>query len=257
VRVNRQPTALVANVPGSSPTLQALVRRALTQARNSFLENGTWPNWSAAFVNACVREAERNLDLEGPFGAREILLALSPNGRHWEYVREAHRRRFGCRRADGTLDATCKRDGTYHAFEPRERPVQPGDIIVRDRRANRTDSPSNTWRFEESQANQGDMHADIVVEVDRSGSPPFAETVGGNVDDTARRVRIPLDGDGKLVVDRSQNIVVQKDDGTFDALPSAGSAGGDLDPTSTRRIFAVLSPVEQCTVPPPQASATA
>jgi hypothetical protein len=249
--------ALLANVPSPSPTLQALVRRVLTQARDSRLENGTWPNWSAAFVNACVREAERNLDLEGPFGSRQILLALSPNGRHWEYVREAHRRRFGCRQADGTFDASCKRDGTYHAFEPRERPIEPGDIVVVDRRANRTDSPSNTWRFEDSQTNQGDMHGDIVVEVDRSATPPFAETVGGNVDDTAKRARIPLDGDGKLIVDRSQNLVVQNDDGTFPALPAAGSAAGNLDPRSTRRIFAVLSLVEECTVPPPQASTTA
>ncbi len=236
--------------PATPPNLQTLVEQALRLARASrlgqYLPANQGRPWSAVFVNTCIREAERNLNMEQPTGAAEALLGLSPRGRHWEYVREAHRRRFGCRRADGTFDPSCRRDGTFHAFEPGERPIQSGDIIVQDRRAKRTDTPANIWRFRDSQTNQGEMHGDIVVEVDLSATPPFAETIGGNVGNSAMRRRFPLNADGTLIVARAHNFRQQANNGTIAALPSAGSATSNLDSLSTRRIFAVLSPVQQC-----------
>lgn len=230
--------------PTTPPNLRTLVEQALKLARASRLD--TDRPWSAAFVDTSVREAERNLNMERPTGATETLLKLSPEGRHWEYVGEAHRARFGCRRANGTFDPSCHHDGTYHAFEPSDRPIQPGDIIVQDRRENRTDNPANIWSFQDSQINQGDMHGDVVVEVRLTANPPYVETIGGNVGNSVRRRRFPLNADGALIVDRSQNYTQQADNGTIPALPSHGSSTGDLDDLSTRRIFAVLSPVEEC-----------
>ena len=117
-----------------------------------------------------------------------------------------------------------------------------GDIIVIDRQLNRTDSPSNTWVFDDLQMIQGDMRSDIVVEIDTSASPPFVETLGGNLVQRLRRKRYPLQADGKLIVDRSDDFVVQQDDGSFPPLPSPGSATGFLDDRSSRLIFAVLGP---------------
>ncbi len=234
-------TNLIAAVPypATPANLQALVVEALRQARRSRL--GQQPPraqrrpWSGCFINACVREAERNLNLEGPFGAAEALLGLSPNGRHWEYVREAHRR------ADAGVD------GTYHAFAPDKRLVERGDIIVQDRRDPRTQN--NIFQVNNSQTNEGEMHGDIIVDVDRSGTAPFAETIGGNVGDSARRRRYPLNPDGSLVVDTAQNFIQQDQAGAFPALPAAPASGtgpNNLDGPSTRRIFALLSPVEAC-----------
>lgn len=260
---------LIAGVPAPTTpgNLQALVVEALMQARRSRLGhvystlNQQQPlnerrPWSACFVNACIRGAERNLDLEPPTGAAQALLGLTTAGRHWEYVREAHRRRFGCRLANGSFDQSCRRDGTYHAFAPDERPVERGDIIIQDRRGD--PAPNKThltvagmFRFSDSQSrsNEGDMHGDIVVDVVSSGTNPYAETIGGNVGDSARRRRYPLNPDGTLVVDLAQNFVQQQDSGSFPALPSAPGAGTgaiNLDSLSTRRIFALLSPVEEC-----------
>jgi hypothetical protein len=252
-------TALLAGVPdaGNPADLQDLLVTALRQARRSRLgdapANPEPRPWSACFINTTIREAERNLDLEGDAGATEALLALSVNGRHWEYVKQAHVRRFGCRQADGTFDTSCQQDGTFHAFEPRDRAVKLGDIIVQDRRNNRT--PANVWQVRDSQTNQGDMHGDIVVDINRTATPPFAEVIGGNVGDSVRRRRFPLDADGKLVVDRAQNFVPQADNGTFPNLPVAGSAAGNLQSASTRRIFALLSLQELCQVPPPASPA--
>jgi hypothetical protein len=96
------------------------------------------------------------------------------------------------------------------------------------------------------------MHGDIVVEVNHFASPPYAETVGGNVGDSAKRRRFPLNADGTLIVDRAHNFRQQQTNGTIAALPAAGSPAGNLDGLSTRRIFAVLSPVQRCVVIPGQ-----
>jgi hypothetical protein len=85
------------------------------------------------------------------------------------------------------------------------------------------------------------MRGDIVVEVNKTASPPYAETIGGAEDKGCRRQRFPLSGEGKLIVDRAHNTATQVDDGTIPALPVAGSAAGDLEGASTARIFAVLS----------------
>jgi hypothetical protein len=117
-----------------------------------------------------------------------------------------------------------------------------GDIIVVDRRGNLV--PSNAFRFDEIQGTSGgQIRGDIVVEIDRSASPPYAETAGGSSGDRARRKRYPLSSDGTLIVDRAHNFVEQQDDGTMPALPVTGTASGLLQHTSTRRIFTVLRPV--------------
>lgn len=240
--------ALIALVPEpTTPTdLRSRIEDALQKARDSRLESGTWPNWSAAFVNSCVRTAEFNLNLEGLTGGTEQLLTLSPNGRHWEYVKGAHERTFGCVRADGTFDSRCIKSATYQAFAPADRVIARGDIIVQDRRGDLANPlfPANVWKFRRSQSNEGDMHGDIVVDV-QSG---YAETIGGNVGDSSKRRRYPRNPDGTLVVDRSQNFVQQATNGLIPNLPSAGSAYGPLQDFSTRRLFAVLGLVEECRI---------
>jgi hypothetical protein len=75
------------------------------------------------------------------------------------------------------------------------------------------------------------------------------------VGDSARRRRFPLNPDGTLVVDVAQNFIQQDDLGAFPALPAApapGTGPNNLDGPSTRRIFALLSPVEECSVIPGQ-----
>jgi hypothetical protein len=196
--------------------------------------------WSGAFVNTCVRTAEFNLNLEPTItGGYEPLLALSRYGRHWEYTLAAHRRRFGCRQPDGTFDARCQRDGTYHAFATGELAVQIGDIVVQDRQASR---PKEVWTFAHIPflEQRRELHGDIVVDV----KPGFAETIGGNVDHSARRRRYRLDPNGRLVVATNQLYVQENNAGVMPALPS--TSGAALDRHSTRQIFALLSLVEAC-----------
>jgi hypothetical protein len=110
----------------------------------------------------------------------------------------------------------------------------------------------------DSQSNQGDMHGDIVVDVVMTGPAPFtpfAEAIGGNVGNSGRRRRYPLDADGKLVISATQNFVQEGNNQAWPALPAAPTAGTgptNLDGPSTARIFAVLSPVEECSVIPGQ-----
>lgn len=227
--------------PNSPPNLARLVEDAVLDARQSRLNNTAW---SGAFINNCIRTAEFNLNFEGNTGGREILLALSRYGRHWEYTLEAHRRRFGCRQADGSFDRACKREGTYHAF-PTTRVVQEGDIIMQDRRD--AIQLADVWTFNRIPDLRGlEMHGDIVVDV----QPTFAETMGGNVTHSSRRRRYPLDPNGRLVVAENELFVAEDDAGVFPALPDV--TADPLHGRSTARIFAVLGLVEECeTIPLP------
>jgi len=246
---------LVVGVPVNiPPNLERLVVQALLNARRSSAPSGVPKSskyrstaWSGVFVNTCVREAEFNLLLEAPFtGGPQELLALSSLGRHWEYTLAAHQRRFGCRQADGTFDSRGQRDGTYHAFAPSKRAVQNGDIIVQDRQPDpQKSTPRDVWTFARIPfLTQGrDLHGDIVVDVQAG----FAETIGGNVDDSVRRRRYPLDPSGQLVVAANQ-LYVQENDAGMMTRPK--TKGVPLESSSTRRIFALLSLVEACRIVP-------
>jgi hypothetical protein len=76
--------ALIAGIPDPPPPLQAIVEDALKKAREIRLGNG---RWAGPFLNTCVREAERNLNFEGPgpFGYQQKLLATSLTGEPWEW----------------------------------------------------------------------------------------------------------------------------------------------------------------------------
>lgn len=225
--------------PGTPANLETLVVNAIKAARRSKLNEIAW---SAAFINSCVRRAGMNLNLQAlAGGGEESLLKLSPLGRHWEYLLEAHRRRFGCRTGPTTFDAACRRTGTYQAFRISEFNPQAGDIIVQDRNANTANA---LLTFDQIPGLTGlDMHADIVVDV----QPGFAETIGGNVGDTVRRRRYPRTAAGALVVSQLQRFVAQNAKGSFPAMPAAAAAAPAALPSeSTARIVALLRPVQEC-----------
>lgn len=225
--------------PATPNNIETLVIDAIKAARRSKLDQIAW---SAAYINSCVRRAGMNLNLQAlAGGGEESLLKLSPLGRHWEYLLEAHRRRFGCRTSPTTFDARCKRTGTYQAFRITEFNPQPGDIIVQDRNAT---TSAAVLTFNQIPGLTGlNMHADIVVDV----QPGWAETVGGNVGNTVRRRRYPLTATGALVVSQVQQFVAENTNGTFPAIPAAlAAAPAALHTESTARIVALLRPVQEC-----------
>jgi hypothetical protein len=229
---------LVAGAPGSTPGLQSRVEAGLKQAREAHTDTGDFSAWSAAFVTACVRGAAITLGLEAviPPGRRHIgrdELLLASLG-HAAYTAEARIRRAAF---------TPRRLGTYHAFLPGERAPQLGDIIVQDRRTGITAAQVRTL----ANVAQGHLtHGDIVVAVD----PAFVVTVGGNVGDSSLKRRYPRDAAGLLVVNRQQLYTQETSTGVLPALPLQSAQ--PLHTSSTARIFALLSPVEQCAAVPGQ-----
>lgn len=224
-----------------TPTMRTRVTTGLTRARQANKDNGAFKSWSAVFVVGCVRGAGITLRLEG--GTHELLLATF---RHSEYTREAR-----IRRAAGRL-------GTYHAFTPAERAPQKGDIIVQDRRENL--APEGVMTLA-NLPEQLQTHGDIVIDV----KPTFVETIGGNltrpdpppptpsaptppaIGDSSRKRRYPRNAQGFLVVDPAQLFAQEDDLGNLAALPLTSTQA--LHTHSTRRIFAVLSLVEECRAP--------
>jgi hypothetical protein len=89
-------------------------------------------------------------------------------------------------------------------------------------------------------------HGDIVVEVD----PAFVVTIGGNVGDSSLKRRYPRDAQGLMVVNRQQLYTQETNTGVLPALPLQSAQ--PLHTHSTARIFALLSPVEQCAAVPGQ-----
>jgi hypothetical protein len=191
--------------------------------------------WSAAFVSSCVRAAALGLSLEALIGGshhgKNQLFEAS--ARHWEYVVKARERK-----------ATSVR-GSYHAFEPRDHAVQPGDVIVTDRNEFIA-RPTSLGSLAASI-----LHGDIVTRIHReNGVPVFAEAIGGNVAQAVRRRRYPLTADGKLVVSGTRLYAQEDDRGTFAAFTTRSRVPGMLDPASTGRIMALLSPVAECKAVP-------
>lgn len=234
---------LLADAPGvgTPANLNALVEQALISARQSAADRTAW---SAVFVVGCIRRAAIGLALEAEIGGTHVgrdELLLGHEG-HRVYVLEAFRRRFG----------PSRRNGTYHAFRPSERPVQVGDIVVLDRQAQNIDG---VWDFDAIPALVGgrELHGDIVVEV----AADNIVTIGGNVGEGVRRRRYPINADGRLVVAREQRFTQETPNGNLPAItvnadgrPASPAAG--LHDLSTGRIFTLLSPVELCVVLPDQ-----
>ena len=230
---------LLAGAPGASDAgLATKVESAITQARQANKHSGAFKAWSAAFISSCVRGAGISQGLEGVIGpgrqhvGRDTLLLAALM--HAAYTVQARTRRAA---------TTPRRRGTYHAFTPAERAPQLGDIIVQDRRDGITAAQVAKLATLQSGVI---THGDIVVEV----RDPFVVTVGGNVGDSARKRRYPRTAQGLLVVERQQMYTQETDAGTLPGLPSQTNAA--LAGRSSARIFALLSPVEECAAVPGQ-----
>lgn len=222
---------------GSPANLATLVEQALAHARQAHLDSGAHSAWSSVWVSHCVRKAAIDLGLEamiqGNHSGRDELLRVS--GAHRVYALEAHRRRVGPNR----------RDGTYHAFAPTSRAPAVGDIIVQDRQANAV-AQVLSYADIGVLAQGRKTHGDIVIEV----ATGHVVTIGGNLGQGVRKRRFPLDGSGRLVVASNQLYTQEDSAGALAAVPSTTTAA--LASTSTRRIFALLSPVEVCAAVPGQ-----
>jgi len=240
-------TRLFASAPGGNvPALNASVESAIKQARQAHTNSGDFSAWSAAFISACVRSA----------GIQQGLEAMIPPGRT-HFGKDALLRP-SLLQAGYTLDARGRRAATprkagYHAFTPAERAPRVGDIIVQDRR-----EAIKIADVVKLATLPGDVktHGDIVVEVD----PAFVVTIGGNLGDSSRKRRYPLNAQGFLPVDDPRRVFRQESDaGVLPALanppqppiPPAVLAA-NLGAQSMARIFAVLSLVEDCVVVPGQ-----
>jgi hypothetical protein len=225
----------------SPANLNSLVEQSLTSARFSRLDDATRGPRSAVFVTSIVRGAAIQLGLESLTGSNhvgrdELLVGTSA---HRVYVLEAYNNRFGA----------SPKKGTYHAFRPNERTPQVGDIIVQDRQVS---DINDVVAFDDipTTLNSGYMlHADIVVEVPDGAD--YVIAIGGNLSNSARRRRYPLDADRKLVVERTQLYTQENDNGNLPNIPATDNSAG-LNSSSTGRIFALLSLVQQCAAIPGQ-----
>jgi hypothetical protein len=222
-------TDLLAKSGTTNPQdIRTLVDTALQLAHQSRADIEAW---SAVFVSSVVRSAALGLKLEaltsrGGHDGRDRLLKASQ--RHWEYV-------VGARERKGKAVT-----GAYHAFGPRDRTVQIGDIIVIDRKdfAERPE-PLRTL-------GASNLHGDIVTRIlHENGKPTCAETIGGNVAHAVRRRRYPL-ADGKLIVAGNRLFAQEDDAGQFAPFRTLPRVPTMLDVASTGRIMALLSPVMEC-----------
>ncbi|RDV24599.1 DUF2272 domain-containing protein [Alteromonas aestuariivivens] len=216
--------------------LSAIIDNALREAWDYSVNTTAW---SAAFISYCVRNAAIELGIEAMSGSTHVGSdeLLIPTGRHATYVLGAYRRRFGPGQATGT----------YQAFEISEREPKIGDIIVQDRHG----SVVSFNNIPTTLAGGRKLHADIIVEADPGND--YVIAIGGNVDQSVRKRRYPLDATRHLVVERTQLYTQEEDNGNLPPVPAANPALTGLDTQSTGRIFALLSPVESCAVIPGQA----
>jgi len=160
---------------------------------------------------------------------------LRPSAAHRVYALEAHSRRHGPNR----------RRGTYHAYPPTDHTPDTGDIIIQDRKA-QTPAAVLTFANIAALAQGRDTHGDIVVEV----APNHVVAVGGNVGNSVRRRRYPLDGNRRLVVEAGRLYTQETNAGDLPLLPA--NSNEPLHGRSTARIFTLLRPVEVCVAIPGQ-----
>jgi hypothetical protein len=240
---------LLAGVPDkASPNgLNSLIEEALHKARLSRLDNPEQPKrWSAAFVVSVIRGSAIHLGLEAMNGNDQMgvnkLLKITKLGAHRVYVVEAYNRmRNGI-------------TGTYHAFTARDHVPQVGDIIIQDPRKDIDISEVVAFNdISTGLANQN-LHGDIVVEAYEDSD--YVVTIGGNIGGPPREARgsvrrrcYPLDASRHLIINRVQQYVNEDDSGTLPSIPPTSNASG-LGSHSTGRIFALLSPVQECNVIP-------
>jgi hypothetical protein len=237
--------ALLASVGGAAqPDLGARVRTALGWARNSFEDhNGPPPldargPWSAVFVTSVVRQAAMALGIEredpvaGHVGADELLMASQ---RHRSYTAEAYSRS----RQPGR--------GGYHAFRVGSRQVQPGDIIVQDRRGGI--AAANVTNFDDIPGLTGRaLHGDIVVKVEAD----HCVAIGGNLGNSVMFRFYPI-RNGLLRLMWNEEYVDRDSDEPVPQVPVGNALDQDdvLSPRSTWRIFALLGLVEPYTTEQP------
>jgi hypothetical protein len=220
-------TILLAGAPGTIANIT--IEAAMAGARQGHRSLGSLSNWSGAFVSACVRTAAIAEGIESVVGSgrthfgRNVPLQLS--------------RSLVTSVTGARDDQAAGRPGRYHAFLPSARVPQVGDIIVQDRRDGIGPDEVNDLPTLPVDA---EIHGDIVVEV----SANSVVTIGGNVADTVRRRRFPR-GPGGFLVTAVPQLYSQEDDAGV--LPSGvGTSCHALADKSTKRIFALLSLVEEC-----------
>jgi hypothetical protein len=228
---------LLAGAPGATRSLHDPVAAAIRHARQAHANTGAFSAWSAAFVTACVRGAGIAQGIEAVIapgrkhiGSGKLLLASLT---HAAYTIEARRR----------ASMAPSHRGTYHAFTPVQRAPQLGDIIVQDRRHGISAEQVSTL----ATLSGGRLtHGDIVVELQRD----FAVAIGGNLGGSVRKRRFPRDAAGLLVTAAPQLFTQENSAGVLPPVPAQSTQ--PLAGQSTRRIFAVLSPVEECAAVPGQ-----
>ena len=226
---------------GSPSNLNNLIEQSLISARFSHFDDPTRGPWSAVFVTYNVRNAAIQSSLEALTGNTHVgqNILLKGSSLHSDYVLEAYRRRFG---PDG-------RNGTYHAFRISERTPQVGDIIVQDRRAGSINDVVDYNDIPRALAGGLSLHGDIVVEV--PDDVDYVVAIGGNLGNSVKRRRFPLDANRYLVVERVQLYTQEDNNGNLPTLPDTNTSPG-LHTRSTGRIFTLLSPVKMCAVIPGQ-----
>jgi len=214
----------------ASPTddLKDRVDDAIKGARESHFDTKSGP-WSAAFVSAVVRGTAIVHGVE-----TDPTKPLAVSVKHIAYVKKALER--------ATPPGV---PGTYHAFAPGARDVSVGDIIVLDRRQSIKEAEVTT--LSPTMDKNLISHGDIVVEVQTDR----VVTIGGNVCNSVRFRQYPVQNK-RLVVDRNQLFVQENSQGQVPILPaeSCHDPPDPLESQSTKRIFALLSLVEECRTPP-------
>lgn len=229
--VKRLRDAMLSKVASPSSDLKTRVDEAIRAARESHFDTRSGP-WSAVFVSAVVRGAAIVHGVE-----TDPTKPLFVSVKHIEYTKEALRRT-----PRGGKPGVA---GTYHAFDPGARDVAVGDIIVQDRRPRLKETAVTTLSL--SMDENLITHGDIVIEVkgDR------VVTIGGNVCNSVRFRHYPV-RNKRLVVERNQLFAQENSLGLVPILPaeSCHDASDDLESQSTRRIFALLSLVEECRASP-------
>lgn len=225
------------NLTNAPANLNTLVENAIVNALDSYHNDDNNGAWSAAFISFCVRSAAIRQGIEssqnGIYNGENELLVVS--NRHTEFLVAAYLRRLG--------NSSQRRSGTYHAFPANTTSIDVGDIIVQDRHASNIGGVTSFANI--PRIGRRRLHSDIVVEVNSD----HVVAIGGNLGQSVRRRRFPLDANGNLIIDEATLYSQENDNGVL-PLRQTNPAQG-LHSSSTRRIFAVLKLWEACVLMPP------
>jgi hypothetical protein len=220
------------------------IRTALNNAEDS--TRSTFP-WSAVFITHCVRQAALDLGIEyedalGAIQGQAKILEFGNS--HSQYSRPAF-----IRRRDNIV-------GCYQAIEP-DQIIEIGDIIIQDRRTCIINPPPNTpcppaqvmginnvRDYQALLQQPSTTHGDLVVEIDNATNSVIA--IGGNVGDSARKRRYPINNLGILDINNANQRIYSQEQDNGNLGPTTISNNNALQGRSTSRIFAVLKLVEEC-----------